>query len=334
MDVPERLSRPEPGAETDQLPDDLFLLELELDTRHPGQDLTVFAQRHYGMGPKELAFVDVQISGPFGPLSEEASARRKALRSEARVLLEALGYAIALTGGRDVNHVDPWREPLGSHARLERLAAFRVRLEQVDVEKDGAWEARFHGAVGQSRAQPFPSASRFLETPITSAFLSFDGFANLVLREARIPCGMIGEIGSSIEKINPQIAKDRILVRCAPQVNEFADQILGNGLRAVILIRSLEKVSDVLAGDDGSRTHLPFRRIVGAIKDCDADNACLEDIERVKQTNLRIARSCRGRQGKAQDRRTFNHTAGVDPQYLVDEIHDVGVAVDDNLHDG
>ena len=138
MDVPERLSRPEPGAETDQLPDDLFLLELELDTRHPGQDLTVFAQRHYGMGPKELAFVDVQISGPFGPLSEEASARRKALRREARVLLEALGYAIALTGGRDVHHVDPWREPLGSHARLERLAEFRVRLEQVDVGKDGA----------------------------------------------------------------------------------------------------------------------------------------------------------------------------------------------------
>src|SRR6056297_3934049 len=120
------LRPPAPGA--DRLPSDLFLLELELAARYPRQDITVFGQRHYGMGPRELAFVGVESSGPFAQRSPEASARRKALRREAGTLLEALGYQIGLTPGRDVYHVDPWREDLSAHERILRLEEFRKRL--------------------------------------------------------------------------------------------------------------------------------------------------------------------------------------------------------------
>ena len=58
----------------------------------------------------------------------DAMGRRKVLRCEARVVLEALGYTIALTGGRDVYHMDPWRQPLSAHEQLERLAALHRRL--------------------------------------------------------------------------------------------------------------------------------------------------------------------------------------------------------------
>ena len=128
MDDDTRLCRPAPGSATDPAADDLFLIELELDARHPEDTHHVFGERHYGMRPDELAFVGVEITGPVSRSAAEASARRKDLRRDARRLLEALGYTIELTPGRDVHDVSPRREALSAHARIARLHAFRKRL--------------------------------------------------------------------------------------------------------------------------------------------------------------------------------------------------------------
>ena len=135
MDESDIRWRPAPGVETDPIYEDLFLVELELKARHPDLKLYVVGLRHYGMGHGELAHVAVEIAGPCDPASAEASARRKALRREAKEILGAIGYTVAVQPSWDVYDLAPAREELSAHERMRRLREFRVRLTEEYLVK-------------------------------------------------------------------------------------------------------------------------------------------------------------------------------------------------------
>ncbi|WP_139307540.1 hypothetical protein [Rhodovulum sp. ES.010] len=101
--------------------EDLSLVQVEMQARHPDLDLGFCAQCHYG--PPNFAFLVV-----YGV--DHDTPRRRAIRAEATGLLERLGHRVELQPGRDVYCLDPWA-PEGAHERMKMLLGIRTRLAQA-----------------------------------------------------------------------------------------------------------------------------------------------------------------------------------------------------------
>ncbi|WP_132599116.1 hypothetical protein [Rhodovulum adriaticum] len=102
--------------------EDLSLVQVEMQARHPDLDLGFCAQCHYG--PPNFAFLVV-----YGV--DHDTARRRAIRAEATGLLERLGHRVELERGCDVYCLDP-RAPEGAHERMEMLRRIRSGLAEAD----------------------------------------------------------------------------------------------------------------------------------------------------------------------------------------------------------
>lgn len=102
--------------------EDLSLVQVEMQARHPDLDLGFCAQCNYGA--PNFAFLVV-----YGV--DHDTPRRRAIRAEATGLLERLGHRVELQPGRDVYCLDS-RAPEGAHDRMQMLRKIRMLLAQAD----------------------------------------------------------------------------------------------------------------------------------------------------------------------------------------------------------